>query len=40
MCVNQDLHNIKSNQLMPYIFTGIIKGKWKSDGSNNIIIIG
>ena len=43
MCVNQDLHNIKSNQLIPYIFTGIIKGKWKNEvkdlfKNNNIIV--
>lgn len=43
MCVNQDVHNIKSNQLLPYVFTGIIKGKWKSEvqdifKNNNIAI--
>lgn len=34
LCVNQDIHNIKSNQLLPYVFTGIIKGKWKSEVQN------
>ena len=43
MCVNQDIHNIKSGQLLPYVFTGIIKGKWKSEvqnifKNNNIVI--
>ena len=43
MCVNQDLHKINKNEIIPYVFTGIIKGKWKSDvqglfEKNNIII--
>lgn len=31
MCVNQDLHSINKNELLPYVFTGIIKGKWKPE---------
>ena len=34
MCVNQDLHSINNNEIIPYIFTGIIKGKWKPDVVN------
>ncbi len=28
MCINQNLHNINHNEIIPYIFTGIIKSKW------------
>ncbi len=31
MCLNQDLHSINNNEIIPYVFTGIIKGKWKPD---------
>ena len=30
-CVNQDVYKQNINELMPYVFTGIIKGKWKPE---------
>jgi len=30
-CVNQDVYKQNVNELMPYVFTGIIKGKWKPE---------
>jgi hypothetical protein len=43
MCLNQDIYNIKSNQLLPYVFTGVIKGKWNIEvqsifKKNNIVM--
>lgn len=31
MCVNQDIYKKNINEILPYIFTGIIKGKWKHE---------
>jgi len=31
MCVNQDVYKKDINELIPYVFTGIIKGKWKKE---------
>lgn len=31
MCVNQDIYKKNVNEILPYIFTGIIKGKWKQE---------
>ena len=31
MSINHDLYKRNSNEIMPYIFTGIIKGKWKKE---------
>jgi hypothetical protein len=28
MCVSQELMRINDNEVLPYVFTGIIKGKW------------
>jgi hypothetical protein len=30
-CVNQDVYIQNVSEIMPYIFTGIIKGKWKPE---------
>lgn len=31
LCVNQDLYTKDATEILPYIFTGIIKGKWKQE---------
>jgi len=31
MCVNQNAYQKDINELIPYVFTGIIKGKWKQE---------
>ena len=31
MCVNQELYQKDFNEILPYIFTGIIKGSWKEE---------
>jgi hypothetical protein len=41
--LNQQLFQINKNELLPYIFTGIIRGKWKKEvkelfSDNNIVI--
>jgi hypothetical protein len=42
-CVNHDIFRKNENEIIPYIFTGIIKGKWNKEveklfKSNNIIV--
>ena len=31
MTINHDIYKKNHNELMPYVFTGIIKGKWKKE---------
>lgn len=31
MCINQELYGVGKHELIPYVFTGIIKGKWNID---------
>ena len=33
MCVNQEIYKKNNQEIIPYIFTGIIKGKWKKEVS-------
>lgn len=34
MVVNLDHYGVNKNEIIPYIFTGIIKGKWKNEVAN------